>query len=182
MLIRPFLSTDEAAVALLVDRAFGPDRRGRTANLLRLGTRPLFGFVAEEAALLVGSVACHPLEWEGADGEVRALILLGPLAVAPGRRNCGIGRALLAAAASELDQRQADAVLIGDAPYYAPFGFQQASLIHWQLPGPFDPERLLLRAARPESWARPALLRPARAAEGAAAAVEPGPAARPVDA
>ena len=34
-------------------------------------------------------------------------------------------------------------VLIGDASYYARFGFSSAKTLGLRMPGPFDPERLL---------------------------------------
>jgi hypothetical protein len=36
-------------------------------------------------------------------------------------------------------------LLIGDAPYYGRFGFKAAATRQWELPGPVDHDRLLLR-------------------------------------
>ena len=36
-------------------------------------------------------------------------------------------------------------LLIGDAPFYGRFGFAAAATAGWQLPGPVDRARLLLR-------------------------------------
>ncbi len=35
-------------------------------------------------------------------------------------------------------------LLVGDAPYYSPFGFQQVPFGRITLPGPVDPARLLV--------------------------------------
>jgi predicted N-acetyltransferase YhbS len=159
MLIRPTGAPDAPCVSALVDRCFGPARRGRTACLLRGKTEPVLAFVAEASAQIIGSVACHPVLWSRGGQEPRPLILLGPLAVAPERAGEGIGRALLARTVEMLDLRREDCMLIGDEPYYSPFGFFSAPTKGWQLPGPVEPERLLLRAAEPARWAGPARLR-----------------------
>ena len=53
--------------------------------------------------------------------------LLGPLAVRPAFKNFGIGKRLVAIALDAARQNDWDLViLIGDAPYYARFGFVEA--------------------------------------------------------
>jgi predicted N-acetyltransferase YhbS len=74
------------------------------------------------------------------------LSLLGPLAAAPERRGEGIGQALMNAALAAHDAAGGGPVaLIGDAPYYARWGFEAAGTAGWALPGPVDRARLLVR-------------------------------------
>ena len=57
----------------------------------------------------------------------------------------------MAAAISALSpQAPLPQVMIGDPEYYGRFwGFTNAPTAGWQLPGPFKPHRLLVRAANP---------------------------------
>ena len=52
-------------------------------------------------------------------------------------------------------------VLIGDAPYYGKFGFVEAPR-GWRCPGPWEPERLLVRGADPAVLPQQGLLGPWR--------------------
>ena len=137
--------TDVAAIDHLLDTCFGPARRARTAYRLRDGAAPLDGFslVARDGEAVIGSVQLWPLAL--LHGRSTPLLLLGPLAVAPDRRCEGLGTALMTEALARVDAAGAPpVVLIGDAPYYARFGFAAAPL-GWQVPGPVDRTRLLVR-------------------------------------
>lgn len=146
-------AADAPAVERLLDAAFGADRHGRTAYRLRAGTTALapLCFVAEgRDGALVGTIQCWPV----AIADV-ALTLLGPLGVDPAHHGIGIGRALLAAATAAADANgRGLMMLIGDEPYYAPFGFTGQGTRGWSLPGPYDPARLLVR--NPDGLALPA--------------------------
>lgn len=178
MIIRPRTPADQAEIETLIARCFPPARRRRTAELLRGRSQPLPGlaFVAVGDGRVLGSVACHPVRWEGPGG-VRPLLLLGPLVADPDRRGEGIGLALMARAVEALDAAGADSMLIGDAPYYGRFGYGAEATGGWRLPGPVEPERLLLRARDPALWAGPATVTPATGAAGST--VLPAPAAGP---
>ena len=104
--------------------------------------------------LLVGTglflAAHHPL-WPVAltapEGRAHPLIMVGPVAILPERQNQGFGRALMAAQAGAIDPAAPlPQVLIGDEPYYGKFGFVEAPR-GWTCPGPWVPERLLVRGA-----------------------------------
>jgi predicted N-acetyltransferase YhbS len=70
--------------------------------------------------------------------------VLGPLAVDPTCRELGVGRALMNLALAVARARGHGAViLLGDAPYYARFGFSAAKTGELSLPGPFEHGRLL---------------------------------------
>lgn len=147
MEITPATPADAPEIDALLDAAFGPGRHARTASLLRAGAEPIAGvsLVARDAGRLLGSIQYWPIELVS-DDDVVPLTLLGPVAVAADARTLGLGRRLLAASLAVADARGLDPiVLIGDASYYGPFGFDAAATGAWQLPGPVDRHRLLLR-------------------------------------
>src|SRR6266446_6492557 len=91
------------------------------------------------ATRLVGTLRL----WHVSAGGVPALVL-GPLAVDPSCRKLGIGEALVQRALAAAKARGHGAVLLlGDAPYYARFGFSARKTSELRLPGPFEPDRLL---------------------------------------
>jgi predicted N-acetyltransferase YhbS len=135
---------EAAAIDALVERAFGPGRYARAAERLREGNRPIaeLSFVAWQGRAAAGCVRLWPI----AIGEAPAL-LLGPLAVDGAWQGRGLGRALLAHAC-EAAARAGHALilLVGDEPYYAPFGFAAAPARAVVMPGPVDQRRVLVRA------------------------------------
>jgi predicted N-acetyltransferase YhbS len=91
------------------------------------------------ATRLVGTLRL----WHVSAGGVRALVL-GPLAVDPTYRKLGIGGALMNHALAAAKTRGHGAVvLLGDASYYARFGFSGRKTGELALPGPFERDRLL---------------------------------------
>jgi predicted N-acetyltransferase YhbS len=93
----------------------------------------------QNATRLVGTVRL----WHVSAGGVPALIL-GPLAVDSAFRKLGIGAALMDHALAAARERGHRAVLLlGDAPYYARFGFSAEKARELKLPGAFERERLL---------------------------------------
>lgn len=166
-----FLSHDVAppnAVDELLDRCFGPARRNRTAALLRRGAPRLdsASFVALDGDTLVGSVEVWMVEWRHPRGP-RPMALLGPLVSHPARRGERIGMRLMDLAVAEIDKLKLPVMLVGDAPYYARWGFEATHTGEWQLPGPVDRERLLLRARHAQQYRGPAVI---GASDGASAA------------
>jgi predicted N-acetyltransferase YhbS len=66
--------------------------------------------------------------------------------VHPEFRALGVGAALMNRALAEAAQRDHAAVLLlGDAPYYARFGFSAEKTGSLSLPGPYEGDRLLAR-------------------------------------
>jgi len=134
-------ASDVAARERLLDLCFGEDRESRTCQRLRDGRLPAEGlaFTATHRRRLVGTVRL----WHVAAGGKDALVL-GPLAVEPNLQSVGIGAALMRHAIAEARGRGHQAiVLLGDAPYYARFGFAADKANELKLPGPFERERLL---------------------------------------
>lgn len=148
----PLAEVDPALVEQLLDRAFGPDRFTRTAYLIRQGTEflPMLSFAAVDGdGWLVGSIQAWPVALTDPDGRQHPMIMVGPVAVLPERQGEGFGKALMAAQSTSIDPAAPlPQVLIGDAPYYARFGFVEAPR-GWTCPGPWDPARLMVRGASP---------------------------------
>lgn len=137
---------DLAAREALLDRAMGPGRRRKSSEKLRRGRRPSEGlaFVARDAAgAVVGTVRLWDVAFDGEGGSQPAL-LLGPLAVDPSLKSAGIGSALMRHAVAEAARLGHRAVLlVGDAPYYARFGFSAERTGGLAMPGPYERHRLL---------------------------------------
>jgi predicted N-acetyltransferase YhbS len=139
--IRAERSADVAAREALLDACFGTSRQARTCQRLRDGRLPAEGlaFTAVRHGRLVGTVRLWDVE---AGGE--AALVLGPLAVDPACRASGLGAALMTHAIAEAAARGHGAIiLLGDAPYYAKFGFSAEKTAALSLPGPFERDRLL---------------------------------------
>ena len=139
--IRGERASDVAAREALLDACFGANRALRTCQRLRDGRAPAEGlaFSAVRNGKLVGTVRL----WHVSAGGTPALVL-GPLAVDPSCRALGIGAALMRHALAAAKARGHGAViLLGDAPYYARFGFSALKTANLSLPGPFERERLL---------------------------------------
>ncbi len=125
----------------LLDRAFGPNRFAKTSERLREGRLPAQGlaFVARAGDRLVATLRF----WHIDAGGVPAL-MLGPVAVDPVFRSSGLGSALIRhglVRAAEIGHR--GVILVGDAGYYARFGFTQRHTARLRLPGPVDDARFL---------------------------------------
>lgn len=141
---------DAGAREALLDRAMGPGRFAKTSERLRRGRVPILALVAREGDALVGSVRLWEVEAVGG----RGLLLLGPLAVAPGRQGEGIGRALMRRALNRVTAEGYGAVLlVGDASYYGRFGFSVAPTHRLELPGPVECHRFLACELRPGALA-----------------------------
>ena len=139
--IRAERASDVVAREALLDACFGENRRLRTCQRLRDGRMPAEGLAlsAVQRGRLVGTLRL----WHVSAGGVPALIL-GPLAVEDTCRKLGAGAALMDHALAAADARGHRAViLLGDAPYYARFGFSALKTGRLRLPGPFEPDRLL---------------------------------------
>ncbi|MCW5751511.1 MAG: N-acetyltransferase [Alphaproteobacteria bacterium] len=147
---RPF---DAAAIEMLLQVAFGPDRHAKTVYKLREGVEPLpdLAFVAlDEGGVLQASIRYWPIlidrRWPA--------VLLGPLAVNPVHKGRGMGKALMRhslAEAARLGHRLC--LLVGDHDYYAPFGFVHAAPFGLKLPGWVDLDRFHVRELVPGAMA-----------------------------
>ena len=140
--ILPETADDAAAIDRLHERTFGPGRFAKTAYRIReqvLHSLDL-SFTGWIGTLMVGSVRLSPIRI----GTTPAL-LLGPLTVEPPFRERGIGQALMVRALDEARKKgHRLVVLVGDEPYYGKAGFKRVPKGQASMPGPVDPQRLLI--------------------------------------
>ena len=135
------LNDIEAREALL-DRAFGDARFAKAAERLREGRLPAEGLslIAEDNNCVVGTVRL----WHVVAGPARPALLLGPLAVDDAWRGLGIGADLMRRATeAALELGHSAILLVGDAPYYARFGYSAQKTGSLWMPGPYERDRLL---------------------------------------
>jgi predicted N-acetyltransferase YhbS len=148
--ILPETKDDAEAIERLHERTFGPGRYAKTAYRLReeVMHRLDLSFTARIGTLLVGSVRLSPVRI----GESKAL-LLGPLTVEPAFRERGVGQALIARALKDAAAKGERLVmLVGDEPYYGKSGFSRVPRDRVIMPGPVDPERLLVAELVPGAF------------------------------
>ncbi|MEM7490238.1 MAG: N-acetyltransferase [Pseudomonadota bacterium] len=136
-------AADAWEVEALLDTCFAPGRTALSSYRLREGP------AARDLCLLIrgdlGEVAGAIRFWPVRVGDHGAM-LLGPVAVHPTRQGEGLGALLIQ---SGLDRAVVAGVervlLVGDAPYYARFGF--GPLRGVEMPPPTNPDRVLGRGA-----------------------------------
>lgn len=139
--------SDDAAVEELQHEAFGPGAYARAAFRVREEAphdRSL-SFLTELNGVLIGSVRLTHIDVGGARG-----LLLGPLVVHPPYKGLGYGKALMRRAVAEAAEAGCPfIILVGDEPYYWPFGFKRLPPGRVTMPGPVDPARFLAAELQP---------------------------------
>ncbi len=137
-------AADIPARDALLDRAMGPRWRRKSSEKLRRGRLPSEGLALiarDGSGAVVGTVRLWDIS-AGIDG--RRSLLLGPLAVDPTMKSAGIGSTLMRHAIEEAARLgHAAILLVGDAPYYARFGFSAQKTGSLAMPGPYEKDRLL---------------------------------------
>lgn len=139
---------DIAARDALLERAMGPRWRRKSSETLRRGRLPADGLALvarSDAGTVMGTVRLWEVTGgEGGDRNGVPALLLGPLAVDPGAKSSGIGSALMRHAIAEAARLgHAAILLVGDAPYYARFGFSADKTASLAMPGPYERHRFL---------------------------------------
>ena len=143
---------DVAGRDSLLDRAMGPRWRRKSSEKLRRGRLPSEGlaFVARDTdGRIVGTVRLWDVAMEREISATRKIgncraLLLGPLAVDPAMKSAGIGSALMRHVIEEAARLGHGAILlVGDAPYYARFGFSAEKTGALAMPGPYEKHRFL---------------------------------------
>ena len=123
--IVPSAARYDRPIELLLDQAFGADRRQKTSYRFRENVGPVasLGRVALVNDVVVGSIQYWPV----ALGAEQAL-LLGPVATGPAWTGVGIGSCLiLSSLTAAKTEGWAHVFLVGDPRYYRRFGFRPAS-------------------------------------------------------
>jgi predicted N-acetyltransferase YhbS len=139
--IRAEISSDVTLRDALLNRAFGVKRFRKTSEKLRAGRLPAFAYSAVDSrGKLIGTVRV----WNIIAGSAGASLLLGPVAVDSKVQGQGVGAALMNQAISAARAAGFESILlVGDAPYYARFGFSENLTRHLHLPGPVERNRFL---------------------------------------
>jgi predicted N-acetyltransferase YhbS len=150
--IRREEESDVSALSLLSAQAFGPGRFARTAYRVREGVPPVasLALTAWLDARVIGGIRFTEVRI----GEVGNALLLGPLVVDPAYKGNGYGGALVQEGLTRARaQGFALVLLVGDMSYYGRFGFVPVPPGQITLPGPVDPERLLVVELSPGAFA-----------------------------
>ena len=147
--LRPETEEDWWEVEALYDLCFAPGREALSSYRLRDEVSPVRGLslVARDGdGILAGAIRFWPVSV----GPEKAL-LLGPVAVHPTRQGEGLGGWLIRESL-DLAARQGweRVLLVGDAPYYARFGFRRLDGI--EMPPPTNPDRVLGVELAPGAW------------------------------
>jgi predicted N-acetyltransferase YhbS len=141
--IRDELPTDFAQREVLLNRAFGLKRFRKTSERLREDRMPAEG-LAFTAASGTGRIIGTVRLWDIIAGSAGPSLLLGPLAIDARLRGRGVGKALIRHAINTAKVLGHESILlVGDAPYYAKFGFSPEHTRSLHLPGPVERERFL---------------------------------------
>ncbi|WP_353314626.1 N-acetyltransferase [Shimia sp. NS0008-38b] len=136
-------------VEAIYDLCFAPGREALSSYRLRDGIDPVTGLslvARDRDGILAGAIRFWPVKV----GQVQAL-LLGPVAVHPTHQGEGLGGLLIEDSlerAATLGWKRV--MLVGDAPYYARFGFEKLHDV--VMPPPTNPERVLGRALVERAW------------------------------
>ena len=148
------LSEENAAdwweVEALYDLCFAPGREALSSYRLRDNIPPVAGLslvARDRDGILAGAIRYWPVRVGG-----QAALLLGPVAVHPTRQGEGLAGLLIReslARAAALGWTRV--MLVGDAPYYARFGFSRLDGV--LMPPPTNPDRVLGQELQPGAWA-----------------------------
>ena len=165
--IVPLGAVDPHLVEELLDAAFGEGRQARTAYRIRegMGWLPGLSFAAlDDEDYLVATIQLWPVALTDPDRRAHPLLMVGPVAVMPGRQGEGFGKALMATSLAAADQLGGASalpqMLIGDFDYYSQWDFSAAHTGGWRCPGPWERERLLARTANAAVLPREGMLGP----------------------
>lgn len=137
-------------VEALYDLCFAPGRTALSSYRLREGVATVAALclvMRDEDKTLAAAIRFWPAEVDGAD-----ILLLGPIAVHPTRQGEGLGGLLINESLAEARRLGWERVLlVGDAPYYSRFGFE--NLTDVVMPPPTNPDRILGLALKKGAWA-----------------------------
>ena len=161
--IRPERREDEAAIAELVEAAFGSPIEARLVEALRASDVfvPELSLVAERDGRIVGHVmisyAALVERGDADDGTSRRIASLAPLAVAPDAQRGGIGAVLVRTVTARAEEMGEPLVVLQGSPtYYGRLGFEYSVPhgIHLTLPSwaPAEAAQVMRLRGYDPSW------------------------------
>jgi predicted N-acetyltransferase YhbS len=143
------LTDDWWEVEALYDTCFAPGRTALSSYRLREDVPPvpeLCVVARDEQGVLGGAIRYWLVSVGGAE-----VLLLGPVAVHPTAQGEGLGGALIRdTLVRAKDAGHARVLLVGDAPYYRRFGFEQITGVF--MPPPTNPDRILALNLYDHAW------------------------------
>ncbi|SFA70999.1 Predicted N-acetyltransferase YhbS [Poseidonocella pacifica] len=147
--IRSETPEDWWEVEALYDLCFAPGREALSSYRLRDGVDRVVGLsmlARDSGGILAGAIRYWPVRVGGAP-----TLLLGPVAVHPTRQGEGIGGGLIAESLGKAREfGWSRVMLVGDAPYYARFGFTRLNGV--EMPPPTNPDRVLGMELEDGAW------------------------------
>jgi predicted N-acetyltransferase YhbS len=140
MEFRDETTDDWWGVETLYDLTFAPGRKALSSYRLRDDVPPIAAFcrvVRSDNGVIDGAIRCWPIRIED-----HSALLLGPVAVHPTRQGEGLGGLMIRDVLERAEPAGWPRVLlVGDAPYYARFGFRPLNGV--VMPPPTNPNRIL---------------------------------------
>ncbi len=131
---------DDQEVEALYDLCFAPGRTALSSYRLRDGVPrvdDLCLLLRDTGGIVVAAIRYWPARVDG-----WPILLLGPIAVHPTAQGEGLGALLIQESLARAEARGWQRVLlVGDAPYYARFGFSRLEDV--RMPPPTNPDRVL---------------------------------------
>lgn len=120
--LRPERDGDAASVREITNQAFDGTEHGLLVDLIRERGNARLTTCAEDDGKLVGYVVASPMAFKPAI--TLDCLAIGPVAVAPGLQNQGVGSALMHNIIAQARAEGIDALLLlGHPAYYPRFGF-----------------------------------------------------------
>lgn len=145
----PETPADVPEVEALLDLCFAPGRTALSSYRLREGVPPVADLclvLRDGSGALLASIRSWPVQVAGSPA-----LLIGPVAVHPTAQGEGLGGYLIREAlALARAMGWTRALLVGDAPYYARFGFSVLPAV--EMPPPTNPDRVLGVELQPDAW------------------------------
>jgi len=136
-------------VEALYDLCFAPGRTALSSYRLREGVPTIASLcltLRDDDGALAAVIRCWPVLIGEED-----VLLLGPIAVHPTRQGEGLGALLINESLANARRLGWERVmLVGDAPYYARFGFEVLPGV--EMPPPTNPDRVLGLALKAGAW------------------------------
>ena len=137
----PLSAIDPQLVEELLDASFGEGRHARTAYRIREGMDWLdaLSFAAlDDEDYLAGTIQLWPVALTDPQGRAHPMIMVGPVAVMPGRQGEGFGKALMAASLGAIDAGFDDGAAGNDrrSGLLRPLGFHRHPYRRLALPRP----------------------------------------------
>ncbi|MBE1283203.1 MAG: GNAT family N-acetyltransferase [Rhodobacteraceae bacterium] len=145
----PEQAQDWWEVEALYDLCFAPGREALSSYRLRDGVPQVEGLsqvARDEQGILAAAIRFWPVTVSG-----QAVLLLGPIAVHPTHQGEGLGGSLIRdSLAKAQESGWTRVMLVGDAPYYKRFGFEQLEGVF--MPPPTNPDRVLGLELNSGAW------------------------------